>query len=127
MADPDADGQNEWILAPGGKVVVKDASDRIEWDSRPLQLVRLLGVWDLEGDGLPELVARSTQTVYAFDGRSGAIRWQQSYDGQIHLVQALPQPGGEVDLLVHGYHASSTIRELRRWVFTAAASTFNQE
>jgi len=120
VADLDADGLNEIIMATGGKVVVKDGQDRILWESEPLQIASVDGTWDLDGDGSVEVVARSNQWAFIFDGATGSERWSFRYDGYQKLLTVVGLgPGGDLNLILQGYVASTAERDIRRFDFSA--------
>ena len=117
--DVDADGRPDIVTAPGGKVVVKDGSDHILWESRPLGVTVIQGVWNLDGTGGRELVVRSATKVYVLDGASGQVLWSYGYAGSVTSVTALDLNGdGAVELFVEGYLGQACNREIRRFDFS---------
>lgn len=118
--DVDGDGQREIVMAPGGKVVVKDGQDRIEWDSVPLQITALETLADLDGDGVPELVARSGQRAFVIDGQDGTVRWSYQYGSSLVSLTAYDVNGDGVhDLILEGYTGVSCNREIRWFDFAS--------
>ncbi len=126
--DLDGDGSLDVVTAPGGKIVVKDGRDRILWESRPLGILVIEGLWNLDGSGPKELVVRSATRVYALDGATGQVAWSYGYAGNVTSVTALDLDGnGTVELFVEGYLGQSCNREIRRFDFSSGFDSVSSQ
>lgn len=71
------------------------------WQSDNLEITSVVGLADLDGDGKDELVARSSDRVFAFDPVDGAFRWGEPVGemgtlADVRLVDVDGRPGREV-------------------------------
>lgn len=81
VADVDADGRPEVLVAGGDRLVVLDGAGRIKWTkrfagslpaiTRPLGCDNRPAVYDLDGDGEPEVMVRVEYALAFLRGRSG--------------------------------------------------------
>lgn len=71
LADLDADGNTEWLLASGGVLTVLDAAGGLKWRSGDLSaslgLYNHIGVKDCDGDGRKEIYVGSLLALYQFE------------------------------------------------------------
>jgi RHS repeat-associated protein len=80
IADVDGDGAPDIVLAGGSRVAVHDRYGRLRWVQQfpLLAFVSVLGcdnrpaVYDLDGDGSPEVVVRTLQDVLFLKGADGS-------------------------------------------------------
>jgi len=70
-------GDDAVAYVGAGRVRVLSSAGIVRWSSDNLALSQLVGTADLNRDGEPELVARSTDRVFVFDLESGAMRWAE--------------------------------------------------
>lgn len=100
----DGDGAlPEVAIVRGGRLELATADGVERWRSAVLDLQRIVGATDLDGDGRRELVAAGRQ-VYVFDGLTGAIRWRlpdAPFDGDppsgIQQARLLDLDGDDLD------------------------------
>lgn len=59
----------------GGRLHARSAQGTPRWSSDNLELTALIGQADLDGDGAPELVGRSSSRAFVFAPDSGALLW----------------------------------------------------
>ncbi len=80
IADTDGDGVPEVLLAGANQITVLDALGRLRWakhypnelGDRPIGCDNRPAVYDLDGDGVPEVILRVTHTLRAWRGDTGA-------------------------------------------------------
>ena len=65
------------LAVSGGRALAKRASDELVWHTAPLDLRELVGVRDLDGDGVLEVVARSKDRAFVFSLASGDVLWSE--------------------------------------------------
>ncbi len=78
VGDVDGFPGSEWLSVQDGRVLLSDRAGRVIWDSPRLGVDVLVGVADLGGDGVPEVIASraaATSSLRVLDGRSGALLW----------------------------------------------------
>jgi hypothetical protein len=73
--DGDAAASPEVVLIRGGRVLSARPDGRVLWQTEGFSARYLADLVDLNGDGRPEVVARSARDVRAFDAISGVLRW----------------------------------------------------
>lgn len=78
IADLSGDGRPNIIAASGDQLVVLHADGTEYWSAPVQDLTGMAGmtVFDFEGDGIPEVVYADEVSLYAFDGRTGEIKFQ---------------------------------------------------
>jgi hypothetical protein len=83
-------GTSEVLVANvGGRFVAKSALTQSElWSSPLVGDARIDALIDLDGDGVPELVAHSVSRAYAIDTTTGAVRWS-SAPAQMEIIGAV--------------------------------------
>lgn len=114
--DLDGDGSLEDVGLEEGRAVALTEGTRVLWMSQALGLNRILGSWDMDGDGHKEVVARGPRALYALDGRSGDLLLEDDGEG----MQALSfSPGeGRRAVLTWGFEG-----ELRAWELVEGVQT----
>ncbi|MCC6523797.1 MAG: hypothetical protein IT373_14160 [Polyangiaceae bacterium] len=81
-ADVDADGATDVVYVDSGRVVARRPDGDLLWQSDNLGISRLVGVADLEGDAVPDVVAVSSDHAYVFGGPDGGLEWAEP-DGEM--------------------------------------------
>lgn len=75
-ADVDGDGRAEVIFLMGGALIAKTPDDAVVWETDALDLFRIDGIVDLDGDGTSEIVLSAVGgRVHAVRVSDGAVRW----------------------------------------------------
>lgn len=75
-ADVDGDGSAEVIFLMGGALIAKTPDDAVVWETDALDLFRLDGLVDLDGDGTSEVVLSAVGgRMHAVRVSDGAVRW----------------------------------------------------
>jgi hypothetical protein len=78
--DLDGDGYVDLLLNIGGKLVAQTNATHFLWDTAPMEISAIIGVEDLNGDGVKEVVAikgSRPANAFVFDGRDGTLRWEE--------------------------------------------------
>jgi hypothetical protein len=75
--DVNGDGKVEVVYIAGGKLLAKLSDDTIVWETPALNLTTLVGVADLNGDGVLDVVGHSDRQVFVVSGKTGAIEWEE--------------------------------------------------
>lgn len=86
--DVDSDGRAEIVYLSGGRLIAKEpTSDIILWETRQLSVTALSGVVDLDGDGVPELVAYRSlpSVVVVVSSTTGEVLWTMP-SGQMNWI-----------------------------------------
>jgi hypothetical protein len=74
--DVDGDSRPEVILVVGGALVAKTPRDVVVWETPALDITRIDGLVDLDGDAVPELVASARAgRLHVVDPRDGSVRF----------------------------------------------------
>lgn len=73
--DLDGDGAPEWLIARGGRLDAHDLDGAGRWRTPVLDIDRVVGVADLDGDGRLEAVAAARRAVHVVDALTGRLRW----------------------------------------------------
>lgn len=78
VEDVNSDGTNEVLLANGGRVLAKDAQNRVLWDTALLEVQSLHGVYDFNGDGVEEVLALGRDGLHILNLRNGSLLWHKT-------------------------------------------------
>ncbi len=79
--DTDGDGVAEVMYVAGGRLVMKEADDRLVWESPPLDIDEIVAITDLNGDDSREVVASgSPGAVHVLDIATGRSLWRTADD-----------------------------------------------
>ena len=74
--DVDGDTQPEVIFVMGGALLAKTPTDAVTWETEALDIFRIDGLHDLDGDGAPELIASARAgRVYVVRPTDGMVLW----------------------------------------------------
>ncbi len=84
--DGDAEGALEYLLERGGRVELMTAEGLRWWQSVILDVKRLEGVLDFNGDGRQEILVRQPRSLSLLDVLTGRLLWS---------LPEVPLPGGE--------------------------------
>ncbi len=68
-------GPQELLLLSGGALVARAADDTILWRTPALELLRIGGQGDLDGDGVQEIIVGTVNRVHVVHSRTGAVVW----------------------------------------------------
>lgn len=82
FTDLNLDGMLELLMVNGGRVLAWTATGGLFWDSGNINARRLWGSFDLDGDGVQEVLAASRTELYILHAVTGQVRYQ------------IPMPGG---------------------------------
>jgi hypothetical protein len=74
--DVDGDGLEEAVLAAGGRLVAKRPHGIAVWRTEPLDLLGVEGLYDFDGDGRAEVVARGYRSVLLVRADDGTVLWR---------------------------------------------------
>lgn len=96
---PLADGAIAYV--GGGRLHALTVLGTPRWRSDNLALTAVVGDADLDGDGVDELVARSSDRAFVFDRTSGALLWAEAVGdlgtlADVRLVDVDGVPGAEL-------------------------------
>ncbi|MBI4954881.1 MAG: VCBS repeat-containing protein [Myxococcales bacterium] len=80
--DIDADAAPEVLYVDTGRVVARRPDGTLVWESPRLGITRMVGVSDLDGDAVPDVVAASSDHAYVLGGPDGAVAWAEP-DGEM--------------------------------------------
>lgn len=75
-ADLDGDGTPEWLVARGGRLDAHGLDGAGRWRTPVLDIDRVVGVTDLDGDGRLEVIAAARRAVHVVDALTGRLRWR---------------------------------------------------
>jgi hypothetical protein len=103
-ADADGDGKRDLVYVEAGRLVARSADGKAIWTSDPLALTNIVGVADLDGDGVEEVIAQTSSQVIAVDAKTGKAVWIESPDdmGTLGAVRIADFDGdGRAEILVH--------------------------
>lgn len=102
-ADVTGSGQQDLLIAAGGRVVATSPSDTVLWQTPPRGIVQFAGMGDLDGDGVIDLVAQSSDHVIILSSRTGAFEWTEP-DGEMGTIGSVRvgdvTGDGKADVLV---------------------------
>ncbi|MBW2462012.1 MAG: VCBS repeat-containing protein, partial [Deltaproteobacteria bacterium] len=74
--DIDSDGNPEVLFLMGGALLAKTPRDAVRWETEALDLTRIDGLHDLDGDGAPELIASARAgRLHVIRPTDGAVLW----------------------------------------------------
>ncbi len=73
--DVAGDSGEELLLLSGGKLVAKTPDDVLVWQSPLLELLRISGMTDLDGDGAQEVVVGGRDRVHVVSAANGKVLW----------------------------------------------------
>ncbi len=73
--DVAGDPAEELLLLSGGKLVAKTANDLLVWQSPFLELLRISGITDLDGNGTQEVVVGGHDRVHVVNAADGKVLW----------------------------------------------------
>ncbi|MGH7293860.1 MAG: FG-GAP repeat domain-containing protein, partial [Polyangiaceae bacterium] len=88
VADVAGNGQKDILLATSGAVVAKEPTDVVLWKTASRGITSFAGIGDVDGDGVPDVVAASTDHVVIISLRTGAIEWVEP-DGEMGTIGAV--------------------------------------
>lgn len=77
VMDVDSDTTGEVVYVSGGKLVAKERSDAMVWETPVLGISQIVGLADLDGDGVDELVVHGSKQVFVVDPATGRILWAE--------------------------------------------------
>lgn len=100
---PSQTSSSSFVFVEGGRLASIRPDGITMWRTANLALVEIVGEADLDGDGAPEIVARSTNRVYVVDRATGTVRWAEPIGelGTIGSVRVTDLDGdARPDLLV---------------------------
>jgi outer membrane protein assembly factor BamB len=110
VSDINGDGQNEVVLASGGAVIVRSASDSVLARTPLFGATHIFGVWNLDDQGPPEIVAlgSSPRGIYVFNASTGEELWRHLTNDANPGVTVIPAPIG-YDLVERDYDNDTVI------------------
>jgi hypothetical protein len=74
--DVDGDGRTEVLFLMGGALLAKTPTDAVVWETEALDLTRIDGLHDLDGDGSPELIASALAgRLHVIRPTDGTVLW----------------------------------------------------
>lgn len=74
--DVDGSGRAEVVFVMGGALRAKTPDDAVVWETEALDIYRIDGLWDLDADGTPEVVASARAgRVHVIRVTDGAVLW----------------------------------------------------
>ena len=87
-ADVNGDGDIEMVAAAGGRLIVWEADGNILWASPYFDVDVVHGAYDLDGDGIVDIISAAKQDTYAanhfmFRALDGALLYTQQYDSSM--------------------------------------------
>lgn len=101
--DIDGDGAEDVLMLTGGRVVARTVEDTDLWSSPPRGFSRLVGLFDLDGDGVEELVVHSSSQVFVLNPRDGSELWAEP-PGEMGTIGGTRigdfDDDGSIDLLI---------------------------
>lgn len=99
VGDVDGDGSNEIAYSSAGRLVVRRANAEVAWQSESLRIQTIVGAFQLDGDGIPDLVVTTSDRVLVFQGATGAVEWAEAKGemGTIGAVRAADMDGDKLD------------------------------
>lgn len=115
VVDVDGNGQNEVVLASGGAIVVRRANDSILARTPLFGATHIFGVWNLDDQGPPEIVAAGTSPrgIYVFNAGTGEELWRHTTNDSAPGVAAIPAAGMGYDLVERDYDGETIITRYR--------------
>lgn len=72
------DNKRSMIFIYGGKVFVWDTKGKI-WESSLIGAKELIGVCDLDGDGMKEVIISADNRIYILSGLNGKVLWSHVF------------------------------------------------
>ncbi|MFO0761976.1 MAG: VCBS repeat-containing protein [Byssovorax sp.] len=87
-ADVNGDGKVEVVYVTGGRMVAKLADDSPVWETPPLGIGSIVGLDDVNGDGLLDIVVSASNHAYVFAAATGALEWAEE-DGEMGTLGAV--------------------------------------
>jgi outer membrane protein assembly factor BamB len=86
--DVNQDGKVEVVYAAGGKVIAKLPDDTVVWESPAVEISSLVGIADVNGDKVLDVVAYSSRKAFVISGKTGAIEWEEA-EGEMGTIGAV--------------------------------------
>lgn len=78
--DVDSDSAGEVVLIAGGKLMARERTDQVVWETPVLGLTTIVGMADLNGDGVDEIAVHGRNQVFLVQPATGAILWEEPAD-----------------------------------------------
>jgi outer membrane protein assembly factor BamB len=124
LHDADGDGDQEAVLVAAGRVVARRADDTSVWSSENIGARSVLGVYDLDGQGAPEVIAVGASPIglYILNASTGATLWFQPTTKLGIDALAVPSPGGGHSLFLTEQLGLLTGYQFKGGVTTPAAN-----
>jgi len=89
VADFDNDGEQEFAFAKGNKLYLIEKDNSVRWTAAIIDYSGSAGPtsWDIDLDGIPEVVYADERDILVLDGATGAVKIRESSHGSITLTE----------------------------------------
>ncbi|MBZ0232795.1 MAG: hypothetical protein K8M05_10735 [Deltaproteobacteria bacterium] len=76
IIDVNGDGVDDYVMVAGGALVAKTVDDTVLWRVGARGLIGIVGVTDLDGDAILDVIAAASAGVTVVDSRTGSVTWE---------------------------------------------------
>lgn len=85
VTDATGSGKEDLLFATSGEVIARDPTDDLLWKSALRGVASFAGLADVNGDGILDVIAQSTDHVLIYSSRTGATEWTEP-DGEMGTI-----------------------------------------
>lgn len=109
------DGARELVVIERGRVTVRDGNGAVLAESPAMGLDRIHGVWDFNGDGVMDVLARSRYRLAIVSAEDGTVQWEGRSPTGFGRIGVLDLDGDDFpELLANRSGESSCANDLVR-------------